>query len=336
MNAHHLRSGTMLLVRATPSARPGTATILLFSQIPVRYASSQSSTTVARKEEEIAKLSRSDKVNAPRSSIPAPIDLPVKGASDSTIGHLFRTGKAYLGFFKSGLGSILANYKATRPIQGLADQNDGTLTTLVERGLITRSQFQHLMRARHDIIRVPLFGVIFLVFGETSPFILPFIPNTVPHPCRVPAQLTRQRRKAAEARAAAYEASGSETAVVLSKGLDQLDSTELALVAKVLRLDSPRFLPLPLLWRWRVHRHVEYLQLDSILLERGGGVDMIDSGEELLMAAEERGINTHGRPEDEVRASLRDWEKVVQAVGGVNAGAWLVKPESWGKVVEKL
>ncbi|KAA8899249.1 hypothetical protein FN846DRAFT_758744, partial [Sphaerosporella brunnea] len=261
-------------------------------------------------------------INAPISSIPAPIELPTKAAGDSTFGHLFRTGKAYLSFFKSGMMAILTNFKATRGLQELVDKHEGGLQHLVQHGLITRAQYQHLLRARHDIVRVPLFGLIFIVFGETSPFILPFIPNTVPYPCRVPQQLNRQRRKAAEAREAAFRALTVEEAAALRKGLDQLSSQELAHVATVLRVNW-------FLRKWRLKRHVEYLDHDSALLLRGGGVDGIASGEELTMAAEDRGISTYGKKEEEIRDTLRDWERVVKALGGVRPGAWLVRPESW-------
>ncbi|KAI5855433.1 hypothetical protein BZA05DRAFT_318686, partial [Tricharina praecox] len=266
-------------------------------------------------------------VNSPASSIPAPISLPSRTPDTSTFMHLFRVGKAYLTFFKSGFSAILSNYKSTRSLQDLADKHG--LPTLVSSARITRTQYQHLVRARHDILRVPAFGLIFIVFGETSPFILPFVPHLVPYPCRIPQQLNRQRRLAAEARTKAFASLAAEpTAEIAKRELGQLNSEELRHVARVLGVDS-LLLPLEGLRRHRVAKRVEHLALDDALLQRGGGVEALDAGEELVMAAQERGIDTFGRQERDIRDALAGWEKVTKAVGGVRAGVWLLKPETW-------
>jgi len=120
----------------------------------------------------------------------------------------------------------------------------------------------------------------------------------------------------------------------VTKGLGELSSGEVAHVARVLGVNS-WVLPLEGVKRWRVNRRCEYLELDDTLLKRGGGVSALDSGEELVMAAQERGIDTHEKGESEVREALDTWVKVTEALGGVKPRLWLLRPESWAKVIEK-
>lgn len=79
------------------------------------------------------------------------------------------------------------------------------------------------------------------------------------------------------------------------RDVDGMRRSELLHVSNVLGITSTKWpgalgLP-PTAWvRIRVRRRVEYLEIDDTLLERGGGVDALDGGEELRMAAVERGL----------------------------------------------
>ena len=324
-STHRFRSGTLLLPRYTPPRAPHAHSLLK------SYATT--SVTPRNPPPPPAKPSSTDTVNSPLRTIPAPISLPERTPDASTFSHLYRVGRAYLAFFKTGFSSILHNYRATRALQELADKHG--LPTLVASARITRSEYQHLVRARHDILRVPAFGLIFILCGDLSPFILPFVPMLVPYPCRIPQQLSRQRRLAGEKREKAYAAlvAVEPTKDVAARELEQLSSAEVAHVAKVLGVDSV-LLPLEGLRRYRVAKRVEYLALDDALLQRGGGAEALDSGEELVMAAQERGIDTFGRKEREIRDALGSWEKVTKSVGGVKPGVWLLRPESWAQVAK--
>jgi len=273
-------------------------------------------------------------VNAPKTSLPAPLSLPEKDSKTSTVTYYFRTGKAYITFFKTGLRNVFANLSATRPLQSRVDAGDGSLAHLVQTRSLTRAEFQHLLRARHDVKRLPVFALIFLIFGELSPLILPFAAGAVPYNCRIPKQLERERRLRAAARESSFHALG---AVGGWQGIDQtklLSLTEVQHVATVLGVAGRVGRLLERLVRWRVDRRIEYLTLDTELLRRGGGVRAIDAGEELVMAAQDRGISTLGKPEEEVRRELESWMKVTEALGGVKPGIWLVRPESWGVFIE--
>lgn len=150
-----------------------------------------------------------------------------------------------------------------------------------------------MMRSRHDTRRIPVFAVVFLVFGEFSPLVLPFISSVVPWNCRIPKQLQGDREKQEQRRKEAFAKLPSE--VLVEKATDGLDREELLHVSNVLGLHSTKWpgalgLP-PTGWlRWKVRRRVEYLELDDTLLERGGGPTALDGGEELKMAVVERGM----------------------------------------------
>lgn len=154
-----------------------------------------------------------------------------------------------------------------------------------------------MMRSRHDTRRIPVFAVVFLVFGEFSPLILPFVSSIVPWNCRIPSQLQSDREKLEKRRKAAFEKLDSERVKGLRKEMkvEELGRGELLHCCHVLGLHSPKWpealsLP-PIGWlRFRLRRRIEYLELDDTLLERGGGPKALDAGEELKMAAVERGL----------------------------------------------
>lgn len=50
-------------------------------------------------------------------------------------------------------------------------------------------------RSRKDMLRLPAFGVIFLIFGEWTPLLVKFLTPIIPEACRVPSQVEAQIRK---------------------------------------------------------------------------------------------------------------------------------------------
>lgn len=58
--------------------------------------------------------------------------------------------------------------------------------------------------------------------------------------------------------------------------------------------------------RKRVYRRLRELELDDFAIERDGGVGMME-GEEVRMACEERGIDTLGKREMDLRGFLNQW-----------------------------
>lgn len=229
--------------------------------------------------------------------------LPLREILPSTRNDFFEIyvlNGRQLSFYKTGVKNVYYNFIATRPIQDRIDKA-GSITALVDARQISRSEFQLVMRSRHDNRRIPVFLIAFLVFGEFSPLILPFISSAVPWNCRIPSQLQGDREKQERRRSDAFaKLAGVNAREVLGAGktAEGLNKEELLHVSNVLGLHSPKWpvaLSLPPTWwlRFRVQRRVEYLELDDTLLERGGGPKALDAGEELKMAVVERGMYTH-------------------------------------------
>ncbi|RPA98958.1 hypothetical protein L873DRAFT_1685898 [Choiromyces venosus 120613-1] len=278
-------------------------------------------------------------VNAPLTTLPAALGLPQKAPGDSTFPHLIKTGKAYLGFYKTGLKNVYKNFIATRPIQSRIDKK-GSITDLVEAGEITRREFQLVMRSRHDSRRIPIFGLVFMIFGEFSPFVLPFISGIVPFNCRIPRQIQGDRAKLEERRAASFQnfPRGRDLLQLAQekRSVKDLTSNEVLHCSTVLGLHSGKwpsvlypFLP-PTMWlRFKLWRRMMYLDLDDILLARGGGPGMLDSGEELKMAAVDRGFDTLQKTETRLREELKLWLKAKKTAGGMTPALWLTRPTEW-------
>ncbi|KAI5308970.1 hypothetical protein KEM55_004397, partial [Ascosphaera atra] len=55
--------------------------------------------------------------NAPLSTIPAPIATPARKAFDSSFKYYLALGKAYVGFYKTGMKNVFNNYKAAKRIR---------------------------------------------------------------------------------------------------------------------------------------------------------------------------------------------------------------------------
>ena len=67
-----------------------------------------------------------------------------------------------------------------------------------------------LKRSEHDIGKLPLFGLLVLVFGEWLVLVVPFIPSAVPGTCRVPKQVRQMQEKGEERRRRSFRLGISE------------------------------------------------------------------------------------------------------------------------------
>ncbi|KAH0609551.1 uncharacterized protein H6S33_013037 [Morchella sextelata] len=298
---------------------------LLIQTLNLRFSSTQTQSALQP---------TSSSVNAPLSTLPAPLELPTKDRDASTFSYLLKTGKAYLSFYKTGLKNVYHNFISTRPLQTRIDKlGSGRITPLVAHNAITRSEFQHIMRSRHDTRRIPVFAVVFLIFGEFSPLILPFISSVVPWNCRIPSQLHGDRVKLEKRREEAFRTFAAPEGVEM-RDVYALGRSELLHVSNVLGITSTKWpgalgLP-PTAWvRLRVRRRVEYLEIDDTLLERGGGVDALDGGEELRMAAVERGLDVVDKSDRVLREELKHWFAAKERAGGITPALWLTRPSKW-------
>lgn len=185
---------------------------------------------------------------------------------------------------------------------------------------LTRADFQLVRRAAYDMRRLIPFAFILLICGEMTPLVVLALGNAItPYTCRVPKQiskdrLTRLERKHA-ALAAHQAALGSVTRI--PPGSDQemdllagqyadinlvekskssspgssLSAEQILRACAVFGLARSHLLPsflVPVLYRPRLRRWAEYLDLDDRLIVRGGGVGAM-SADEVRIAVDERG-----------------------------------------------
>lgn len=93
-----------------------------------------------------------------------------------------------------------------------------------------------------------------------------------------------------------------------------LNSTQLMHVSRSLGLyfkiweRTPAVYPPEWLLRRRLAKNLEYLRLDDALFRRDGGVEKLE-GEEIKIAAEERGIDILEKKDEELLRHLKVWEK---------------------------
>ncbi|TQS37376.1 hypothetical protein Golomagni_02151 [Golovinomyces magnicellulatus] len=267
--------------------------------------------------------------NGPASTLPASLDSPVRKPGQATLSYYYSVGKAYLGFYKTGIKNIYYNYKASQKIEDLIESKyGGKLTQAVRENAISRSDFQLLTRNWHDIKRVPLFGLMFAVFGEFTPLIVLAIGNIVPLTCRIPAQITKERKKLEERRRKIFEQSAPFKPT--EGGHVSLGPKSLAKINASLGLSSQlwKFIGGPplLILKRRVKKRLEYLRLDDELIESAGGVHKMCT-EEVKMALVERGIDVLGRDESLLRDDLKSW--LVSRKKFAQEKLILTRPSEW-------
>lgn len=261
--------------------------------------------------------------------------------------YLFRLGRCYGTFYKDGLKSVWHNHKAASALKkrivtdlnarkpDLASPASSSSRwhtfrdKAVQRGVVTRADFQLLERNARDIGKLPLFGFLVLLFGEWLPLLVPFMPNRVPGTCRIPKQVTGMREKSEARRKWSFRAGVAEPEagqVAVEGGKWRM--TDAASVREVLKSLGPQqlihlscvlnqhsgiwekvqLMPPAGLVRRAVCARVQYLALDDFLLVQAGGPKGLSS-EEVVIACEERGIDVLGKAEERLRDELQAWVK---------------------------
>ncbi|KAI9773422.1 MAG: hypothetical protein M1840_007638 [Geoglossum simile] len=147
----------------------------------------------------------------------------------------------------------------------------------------------------HDIKRVPIFGIILIIFGEFTPLVALLVSGVVPWTCRVPKHIHKDRVKLENRREESFRNLTDPPPTVISASLESFSRKQLLHIS----------LPPKALLRWRIRKRVFYLELDDYLIGKDGGVRAM-SLEEVRMALVERGIDILGKTE-QLRSLLRLW-----------------------------
>ncbi|CAK7272850.1 hypothetical protein SEPCBS57363_005354 [Sporothrix epigloea] len=246
--------------------------------------------------------------NPPHTTRPPPLELPERNPDTSTFSHLFATGKAYLAFYKTGLRYLFANTKQVRAIDAKENANSNGSSTWHA----TRSDLLLRRRWGHDMRRLPLFGLLLLICGEFTPFVVLVFPNVVPYTCRIPKQVQQLRTKVEERRQAAFQQYEVVAAAANTAGTKSLEAAGDLLITRSLGLVAPFWDRIGLLnaapgfTRRAVERRLTYLTEDDALLRTAGGAAALEP-EELLLASADRGLNVVGQDEDWLRKKMVVW-----------------------------
>lgn len=260
---------------------------------------------------------KSPLLNPPASTRPPPLEVPSRSASDSTFQYLFQLGKGYLRFYKDGLKAVLANRRLLKeklertPVE---DRPSIWKPHYVPR-TFSRADWVLLWRVRHDLLRLPLFGLMLIVIGEFTALVVIYVDGVVPYTCRIPKQVysgfeaaERRRKRAFGDFEAQYPHGVLSPRVNASVGRTHV-LRSLHLSGSI--WDRLGFTP-PGMWQIKGRLRMAFLEGDDQnLLEDGGpmGLEM----DELRIACAERGIDVLGRSETELRSWLGDWLRLTAA-----------------------
>ncbi|KAI9710572.1 MAG: hypothetical protein M1820_002708 [Bogoriella megaspora] len=247
-------------------------------------------------------------LNPPSTTLPAPLTLPTRSEYSSTLSYLYNLGRSYASFYKSGVKNTWTNYKLSRT---LSSKPSSTLT---------RGEKLLLRRSSHDVRRLPVFAILFLIVGEWLPLFVPFVPRLVPLTCRIPKQENGMRQVQHERRRKALLEIGARDwpdSVFSQEGFG--DKRRIVMLSQALGLFSAKLDALTGLpgtgWvlRRRLEGHVRFLEEDDEMLVRNLGKRGVEEAvealgvEERVRAADDRGLDVLGKSEVDVAMVLREY-----------------------------
>jgi hypothetical protein len=219
------------------------------------------------------------------STLPAPLvvpDGPAKGEDGSItlrsrVSYLYKLGKAYVGFYKTGVKNIWFNYKQYRELQArLGGTNIHDLVKYASTPSISRRDYQLYLRTRHDLKKLPPFALVFLICGEFTPLvILALGTSIVPYTCRIPKQINKDLQKTLtriELAERQRPHTNPNPALAYIHGLDPfgLSIRNTPILGPLLRN----------LWiNPKLRQHMEQLICDATLIAQEGGASRLTSAE---------------------------------------------------------
>ncbi|KAF1973555.1 hypothetical protein BU23DRAFT_589516 [Bimuria novae-zelandiae CBS 107.79] len=269
------------------------------------------------------------KLNPPDTTYAPALRVPPRG-SEAYVKYLWRCGRTYVSFYKAGVSNVRSTLRLAKGLREKA-RRAGVNKTADMAKVLTRAEWQIVLRSRADKLRLPAFGALLLVFGEWLPLMVMYLTPVVPEPCRIPSQVERQLRKAEERRhererrlaidaarlvardrvAGATGAGERNPQAMTPEILDKAD------LYTLVSLDV-RFGIQPRIWDWLfmtppkallrsgLRNRIEYLRKDDWAIRRDGGFQALNE-KEAERACLERGIRVLGRKEGELRRELAGW-----------------------------
>ena len=199
------------------------------------------------------------------------------------------------------------------------DKFSGSISDAIFSKALTRSDFQLLHRNWHDMKRVPIFALVFIVCGEFTPLIVIAIGGIVPWTCRIP---SKSRTIAESSRSGAPSRSATLPLEPLKEeGAGALERMQLLHICWSLGLGSRAWDWLggqyPGLPNWvlrrKVGRRLDYLEMDDKLIRECGGVGEMEE-REVRMACVERGVDVLGKSNEQLSMDLDAWLNAAEEV----------------------
>ncbi|KAF2827562.1 hypothetical protein CC86DRAFT_369661 [Ophiobolus disseminans] len=269
-----------------------------------------------------------ESLNPPPFTHAPELAVPARKSNQGYLSYLWKAGRSYLSFYKTGVSNVRQTSKLARTLREKAAKHPNS-------DVLTRAEWQIVQRSKKDMLRLPAFGAIFLIFGEWTPLLVMYITPLIPEPCRIPNQVQRDLEKTEKARKERSNMNSAQMMRLMHKdrgiaGADPskakvssqaesirtenaLQLTHLDLVLASARYNCHSrlwdllFLTPPKFWLQRnVRKKYEYLRTDDRLIERDGGCQALD-WRETQRAAIERGFDVAGKKEEDVRRSLATW-----------------------------
>ncbi|KAL1654466.1 hypothetical protein SLS61_003069 [Didymella pomorum] len=137
-----------------------------------------------------------DKLNPPSFTYAPPLSVPDRKEGQNYASYLFSCGKAYLSFYKTGIGHTRQTLKFAKAIRArIAEQGKGISKDIAGSGILSRSEWQVLRRSKRDLLRLPVMGFLVLALGEWLPLVVIYLTPVIPEQCRIPAQVSRVLKK---------------------------------------------------------------------------------------------------------------------------------------------
>jgi len=291
---------------------------------------------VARQEKKPA--AHNELINPPRSTRPPLLINPSREQFESYWKYLFEVGKGYVTFYKEGLKATLANRKLVKAKLERTPKDD--LPSIWNPNFVpktfSRADWVLLWRNRHDLVRLPIFGLMVIVIGEFTPLVVMLFDGLVPYTCRIPSQLLHSQERAETRRGLVFnEFDARYPGGVFDPKLSPYAARNHVLRTLYLSGDmweKLRIVP-PGMWQIKGKLRMAFLEGDDKnLIKDGGPMDLVN--EELRIACTERGINILGKSETELRGWLSDWLRLTAAEDGIERRRrmtvlLLTRPEQW-------
>ncbi|KAL8870884.1 MAG: hypothetical protein Q9174_003170, partial [Haloplaca sp. 1 TL-2023] len=303
LDASGLQSSKALLLydgyKPFPFLAPAHYARLRRFESSISNGAQRSGTALTPKAKDSTYVQTTAKVNPPASTLPPSLALPERQAEETGIRALkfyYRTAKAYVTFYKTGVKAIYQNYKTLRHLRTRIPPGRSAEQALRD-GQLSRAEYHLVRRTRSDVSRIPLFGLVLVICGEFTPLVVLFLglDAAVPRICHIPRQVEGARKRLEEARRKSFREgtiTGKNTGDL--SDVTNLPKPILAHVANSLGLVSGLWntigiTPRPLI-SWRLGRVVDWIDADDFAIGRDGGVKHLNE-EESKLAAEARGID---------------------------------------------